>query len=199
MLELLCLALESVHKTYQVPDAKSFRWFVLIPIKSEQKRWKDILLCSDWHSQGLWQADSAELSWKKYIEMVGQQHLLYKYNPTSRQLMIKLGGFFIWAASGMMALLFMAWGEILGWSELAKLHSDELLTETCSMNIRTVLGGHHSPSNTISSGGKQESFVSVKNMLFFLRSGGKEIQDLLKWNCWGDLGKEKVITPWEDK
>lgn len=53
------------------------------PLKVNRKDGKTFVLCSDCHSQGLWQADSAELSQKKYIEMIGQQHALYKYNPAS--------------------------------------------------------------------------------------------------------------------
>lgn len=57
--------------------------FFSSPLKVSRKDGKTFVLCSDWHSQGLHQADSAELSWKKYVEMIGQQHPLYKYNPVS--------------------------------------------------------------------------------------------------------------------
>lgn len=50
-------------------------------LKVNCKDRKKFLLWSDWCSQGLQQAGSAEQSRKKYIEMIGQLYLLYKYNP----------------------------------------------------------------------------------------------------------------------
>jgi len=74
----------------------------------------------------------------------------------------------------------MTWSEILGGSEPATLHGGERLSETCSIHIRRVLGGHCSllTLKCIPFWREtQQPFVSVTENALFFRPGSKEVQE----------------------
>lgn len=123
-----------------------------------------------WCSQDLWQAKSTEQSWKKYIEILGQQHTLYKYNPASPDSWFSWGDFpnrqhqawwpwFSWL--GVRSLADLKWQSCRVVSSSPKLAASILeqfweVTASCS------------PWNTVHSGGKHSNHLCPLLFLFVL-------------------------------